>query len=77
MLRNYFIDNPSDCTLTNVNECQSSTNVPISVCPRSSWFQPPLPINVNITGQGIYIYIIYQIYLIYLLYLINLIYLTN
>jgi hypothetical protein len=52
--RNYFQVTPSDCTLTNVNACESSDNQPIAACPTSKWFEPPLPSNVNITGQGYY-----------------------
>lgn len=52
--RNYFQATPSDCTLTNINVCESSDNQPIAACPTSKWFEPPLPSNVNITGQGYY-----------------------
>jgi hypothetical protein len=49
--RNYFQTTPSDCTLSNIYECQSNTNKPISSCPKIG-YQPPLPMNITIPGYG-------------------------
>lgn len=54
--RNFFIANPSDCTLTNPFMCENTDagspnyNPPVAACPSSSYYQPPLPTNVTING---------------------------
>eukprot|EP00981_Chlorochromonas_danica_P013731 scaffold6806_cov177-Ochromonas_danica.AAC.3 len=45
--RDYFMEPPSDCQLTNIYQCQSSSNPPLNTCPSSKWYQPPLPTNVT------------------------------
>lgn len=51
--RDYFIANPSSCTLTIPTQCQSDENGPITGCPTSQWYQPPLPMDVD-TQCGFY-----------------------
>ena len=49
--RNYFMTSPSDCQLTNTSQCEDSTsNPPLSVCPSSKWYQPPIPLNITLDG---------------------------
>lgn len=43
--RDYFMYNPSDCTLTNPLHCEGPNNPPIAACPTSKWYQPPIPSN--------------------------------
>ena len=47
--RDYFIVPPVGCHLNHTEQCQSTSNAPVS-CPSSSWYQPPLPINVTVGG---------------------------
>jgi hypothetical protein len=51
--RDYFKEISGDCQLTNNNECQSSTNVPIH-CAASKWYQPPLPLDVTLSDGNTY-----------------------
>lgn len=45
--RDYFIPNPSDCSLQNPYQCEDDQNQPMSSCPSSKWYQPPLPYNYS------------------------------
>lgn len=45
--RDYFMDTPDGCQLSNTNACQSDSNEPIN-CPSSKWYQPPLPQNITL-----------------------------
>lgn len=47
--RNYFREPPNECVLTIPNQCQSSSNVPLS-CPSSNYYQTPLPRNITVDG---------------------------
>lgn len=51
--RDYFIAPPDGCHLYNTYECESTSNYPVD-CPSSQWYQPPLPQNVTIPGEGYY-----------------------
>lgn len=46
----YFMDPPAQCALTTPTECQSATNLPNQFCPSSSFYQPPLPMDVTVDG---------------------------
>lgn len=48
--RDYFIEPSSSCHLSNIYECQSSTNPPEN-CPSSKWYQPPLPYNATVANE--------------------------
>lgn len=43
--RDYFMSNPSDCYLANSLHCEGPNNKPITACPTSKWYQPPIPSN--------------------------------
>jgi MFS family permease len=47
--RDYFKENPSNCHLTNIYQCQSDNNPPISTCPavHDDNYQFPLPSNYS------------------------------
>lgn len=46
--RNYFIENPSDCTLIMPDQCETVPgNGPIPICPTSKWYQPPIPTTIT------------------------------
>lgn len=47
--RNYFKEPSDSCVLLDPNQCQSSTNYPMS-CPSSHWYQPPLPDSATVGG---------------------------
>lgn len=48
--RDYFQSPPSDCVLTTGGCENDASNPPVSACPSSQWYQPPLPFNVTIAG---------------------------
>jgi len=48
--RDFFMDPPSGCQLTNTSQCESDFNEPEG-CPSSKWYQPPLPQYIEIDGD--------------------------
>lgn len=48
--RDYFKEPPSGCALDIPYKCQSSENSPVN-CPSSTYYQPPLPVNISYDGD--------------------------